>query len=63
MLFFFFFFKFPTQQNKKGNTIRFKSDKNHAKMIKYLEKIHGKLPIKNVYKKDVKHVPFRRLVG
>lgn len=23
-------------------------------MIKYLEKIHGKLPIKNVYKKDKK---------
>lgn len=23
-------------------------------MIKYLEKIHGKLPIKNVYKKDEK---------
>lgn len=32
-------------------------------MIKYLEKIHGELPIKNVYKKDEKHVPFRRLVG
>lgn len=26
-------------------------------MIKYLEKLHGKLPIKNVYKKDENMCP------